>query len=83
MRKFDFDTLVNRYHTNCVKWDRLNEKDARLHSDVLPLWVADMDFPCAEGIQKALQERVAHPIYGYSHATSKAYEDRHGPPVRF
>lgn len=75
MRKFDFDTLVNRYHTNCVKWDRLNEKDARLHSDVLPLWVADMDFPCAEGIQKALQERVAHPIYGYSHATSKEYED--------
>lgn len=74
MQKFDFDTIIERHHTNCIKWDRLNEHDSRLSFDALALWVADMDFPCAEPIRQALFERIAHPIYGYSHATSPAYE---------
>ena len=54
----DFNHIINRRNTGSVKWDIFNE-------DILPLWVADMDFPVPEPVSRALAERVAHPIYGY------------------
>jgi cystathionine beta-lyase len=56
--RYDFDHLPDRRHTDSVKW---NEFDR----DVLPLWVADMDYPVAEPILRALRERVDEGIYGY------------------
>jgi cystathionine beta-lyase len=58
--KHNFDELVERRGTNCVKWDESPS------DDVIPLWVADMDFRVAPAIQKALQQRVAHGVFGYN-----------------
>ncbi len=59
-----FDTPIDRAGTACEKWDAREEVFGR--ADVVPLWVADMDFACAPEIVRALQERVQHPIYGYT-----------------
>jgi cystathionine beta-lyase len=56
--KYDFDRVIPRRPTDSIKW---NEYDA----DVLPLWVADMDFVSPEPVIRALHERVAHGILGY------------------
>ena len=56
--RYDFDHLPDRRPTDSFKWN-LHE------ADVLPLWVADMDYSVAEPIQRALQERIGHGIYGY------------------
>ena len=56
----DFDKLTTRLGTSCVKWDEMPA------DDILPLWVADMDFETAPCIADAIQRRAAHPIYGYA-----------------
>ncbi|WP_144513944.1 MalY/PatB family protein [Bacillus sp. FJAT-22090] len=62
-----FTTVYNRRNTHSVKWDMLDKiyalEDA---SDVLPMWVADMDFEIAPVIKEALHNRMEHPIFGYS-----------------
>ena len=63
MKDFDFDTVIDRRDTDSVKWDRYGERD------VLPLWVADMDFAAPPPVLRALQQRVEHGIFGYSHAS--------------
>lgn len=55
---FNFDQITNRRGTNSLKWN--------VDKNELPLWVADMDFKTAPSIQKALEKRVKHGIYGYS-----------------
>lgn len=64
MAKYDFDEIVNREGTNCIKWD------ARKHifnsDDLLPLWVADMDLKTPDFIVNAIKERAEHKIYGYT-----------------
>jgi cystathionine beta-lyase len=57
--KFDFDTPIDRRGTGSIKWDKYKGRD------VIPLWVADMDFACAPAVVEALHRRVDHPIYGY------------------
>jgi len=62
--KYDFDRVHSRLNTASVKWDTTEEIfGAR---DVLPMWVADMDFPTARPITEALEKRAAHPFYGYT-----------------
>lgn len=55
---YDFDVVIDRIKSESVKWHRYEP-------DVLPLWVADMDFVCPEPVLRALQERVAHGVFGY------------------
>ncbi|MGI5885140.1 MAG: MalY/PatB family protein [Candidatus Spyradocola sp.] len=57
----DFHLLesIDRRNTKCSKWDTTPP-------GVLPMWVADMDFPCAPGIVDALRQRIAHPVFGYT-----------------
>ena len=65
------DELIDRRGTNCSKWDKdfgIGEKS------LLPLWVADMDFPCSEAIQNALHRRVDEQIYGYTLGMDKEYK---------
>ncbi len=57
-----FDTVIERRNTDSVKWDRYRDRD------ILPLWVADMDFASPPAIVRALQERVAHGVFGYGNA---------------
>ncbi|WP_017903531.1 MalY/PatB family protein, partial [Pseudomonas asplenii] len=56
---FNFDTLLDRRHTGSTKW-------SRYPTDVLPMWVADMDLPVANEITRALHQRLEHPQLGYS-----------------
>ena len=68
MEKSIFDEQVCRRGTNCVKWDECP------YDDVIPLWVADMDFRVAPAIQRALEERVAHGVFGYNIVPESYYE---------
>ncbi|MBR5333246.1 MAG: PatB family C-S lyase [Alistipes sp.] len=61
---YDFDSYIERRGTHCVKHDGLQENFGR--DDLIPLWVADMDFPTPDFIREALIERINHPILGYT-----------------
>jgi cysteine-S-conjugate beta-lyase len=61
---FDFDTLPNRRNTHSYKWDQ--SKSLFGQPDILPLWVADMDFEGPPAIKKAIKQRAAQGIYGYT-----------------
>jgi cystathionine beta-lyase len=63
-KAFDFDHITERRHTDCLKYDFTAERG--YPDDVLPFWVADMDFPTAPAIIKALDERCQHGIFGYT-----------------
>lgn len=63
---YDFDQIRDRKKTNSVKWDLIQCIFG--HNDVLPMWVADMDFPVAQPIVEALKKRAAHEFYGYTAA---------------
>ena len=66
--KYNFDEIVVRRGTNCVKWDESGDPD------MIPMWVADMDFRVAPAIQKALEKRVAHGVFGYNIVPESYYE---------
>ena len=85
--KFDFDTVVNRKNTNAIKYDLAKKRGKP--EDAVSLWVADMDFPTAPCIQKAVAEKAAHGIWGYSRpdnryydALKKWYKERHNFEVQ-
>src|SRR5699024_6104597 len=59
-----FDTIQARKNTRSVKWDGL--KSVFQTKDVLPMWVADMDFKSPQAVNEALMKRVEHGIYGYT-----------------
>ena len=61
---YDFDKIVNRENTSCVKYD-LRESIFG-NSNVIPMWVADMDIPTPEFILRAIEKRCSHPILGYT-----------------
>ena len=61
-----FDTPIDRSGTACEKWDGIARHAGR---ELLPMWVADMDFACPPAVSEALQKRVSHPIYGYTEQT--------------
>ena len=66
--KYNFDELVERRGTNCVKWDESPSPD------VIPLWVADMDFRVAPAIFEAVQKRAEHGVFGYNIVPESYYE---------
>lgn len=65
--KYDFDRIVPRRGTNSTKWDSRA-------ADILPMWVADMDFQSPPAVIEALRRRVDHGIYGYSFPPESCYE---------
>ena len=68
MNNYNLDELVERKNTNSYKWD---EHDA---PDIIPLWVADMDFKAAPCIINALQRRLDHGVFGYTFVPESYYE---------
>ncbi|WP_137939000.1 PatB family C-S lyase [Chitinivorax sp. B] len=62
---FDFDRVIDRRQGDSLKWNRYAQRD------VIPMWVADMDFAAAPAIQAALQARVAEGVYGYGMPTAE------------
>lgn len=71
-RNLDFDKIINRKNTRCLKYDFAVKR--RMPEDVLPLWVADMDFETSSYIQDALIERAQHGIFGYSEVQTPYFE---------
>ena len=76
-----FDAGLYRVDTRCEKWDGARAE----WGDVLPMWVADMDFPSPPAVQEALLRRAAHPTYGYTcemeddwQAVCDFWQRRHG-----
>ncbi|MCX7986176.1 MAG: PatB family C-S lyase [Bacteroidales bacterium] len=67
-----FDLVIDRKGTNCLKYDDCVHRFGT--ADVLPLWVADMDFRVAPAISRVAEEIVKHGIYGYHHRTLRYYE---------
>lgn len=63
-----FDTPVDRRGSDSVKWGRYRDRD------VLPLWVADMDFAAPPAVLAALRERIAHGVFGYGQPPAEAVE---------
>ncbi|MDL2276716.1 PatB family C-S lyase [Breznakia sp. OttesenSCG-928-G09] len=68
----NFDKETNRVHTNAIKWD--NRKEVFGKEDVLPLWVADMDFETPKEVIEAMQKRIQHGIFGYTDMPDKLYD---------
>lgn len=70
--KYNFDEIISRDETYSVKFDAL---PAGCTADALPLWVADMDFPCAQPIIDALHKRIDRQIFGYTLYNTKPLKD--------
>ena len=72
MEQFDFNTIIDRKNTNSLKYDFAVERGKP--ADVLPLWVADMDFCAPEPVLNALHRAVNHGIFGYSEVKSDYFD---------
>ncbi|MEN8701457.1 MalY/PatB family protein [Bacillus infantis] len=72
MTIYDFHKSISRYETASVKWELT--KDVFGSSDVLPMWVADMDFEPPEEVQKAISKRASHEVFGYTFVPPSASE---------
>lgn len=68
----NFNEVIYRKNTGSIKWDTMEEHG--MASDILPLWVADMDFKAPVGVIKALAERVEHGVFGYTKPTDSYYD---------
>lgn len=64
---YNFDKLTERRGTGCVKWDEMTDKD------IIPMWIADMDFPVAPAIHEAIKRRASHPVFGYTYVQDDYY----------
>ena len=66
---YDFDTPVERRGTASMKWDKYKDKD------IIPMWVADMDFRSPPAVIRAIQQRTAYGVFGYPR-TPEELKDR-------
>lgn len=82
-----FDRGISRRGTRCEKWD----DPGMLPEDGIPLWVADMDFPCAPAIEETVKKRAEHPCFGYNNEAAEEacaralcafWRRRHGLDIR-
>lgn len=81
--KYNFDEIIDRRGTESVKWDAVSERWGR--NDLLPMWVADMDFRTPPFVMDALRKRLEHEVLGYTFACEEWYtsiinwlQSRHG-----
>ncbi|MDE5421632.1 pyridoxal phosphate-dependent aminotransferase [Ancylomarina sp. DW003] len=68
---YNFDKIINRNNTNCIKHDAVSGFFGA--ENLLPLWVADMDFETPDFIQEAMQKRLNHPVNGYTYFSDSFY----------
>lgn len=71
-KNLDFDTVIDRRNTNCLKYDFAKRRG--MPENVQPLWVADMDFQTSSYVQKALIREAGHGIFGYSEVQEEYFE---------
>lgn len=87
MKKYDFDQLIDRHGTYAVKYEGLDQMFGR--HDLMPLWIADLDFAVCPDITEALSHRLQHPVLGYSAAPESYWQSimdwqrrRHGFEIK-
>jgi len=87
VKKYDFDEIINRGNTHAIKYGQKEKYFGT--DDVLPLWIADMDFRTPDFIIEAVRQRAGHEIYGYTFVPESFYEavqswmkQRHGWDVQ-
>lgn len=71
-KNLDFDTVIERRHTNSLKYDFAKRRG--MPEGLLPMWVADMDFKTSSYVQEAIMNQAEHGIYGYSEVQEKYFE---------
>ncbi|MBP1703645.1 MAG: aminotransferase, partial [Chloroflexi bacterium] len=81
--QYDFDRQNNRIGTHAIKWEFSDERKSPVHlkptdlckeeGGVLPMWIADMDFPCPQPVVEAVVTRAEHGIYGYTDTPDSYY----------
>ena len=88
MKKYDFDEIIVRKNSDCIKHDKLEKYFGR--DDLLPLWVADMDFRTPDFIVEALKKRCDHPVFGYTYLSDDYFnsiinwiKNLHGWDIRY
>jgi len=67
---YNFDKIIERKGTNSIKYDRENIEDSQL----IPMWVADMDFETLPEVKDALIKRAEHGVFGYAAVTDEYYQ---------
>ena len=74
--KYDFTSIMDRRGKDAIAVDVIPFPGAEVEEgfDRIPMWVADMNFPTVPAIQKSIQERVAHPAFGYFDPTEDYYD---------
>lgn len=78
--KYDFETVINRHGKDALAVDGIGKMDGFSPEapeegfDCIPMWVADMNFPTVPSIQKAMQERIGHPMFGYFMPRQEYYD---------
>ncbi|WP_347838977.1 PatB family C-S lyase [uncultured Draconibacterium sp.] len=72
MKQYNFDEIIERHETNCLKYDALDRFFKT--NDALPLWVADMDFKTPDFIIEAIKKRIDHEILGYTFRSDSYYQ---------
>ena len=72
MKHYNFDEIIDRRGTNCVKVDKLPDYFGQ--ADLLPLWVADMDFRTPDFVVEAIKKRCEHEVFGYTFPADEYYE---------
>lgn len=70
--KYNFSEKIERTNTNCIKWDSSDR--AHGDKDIIPLWIADMDFKVPEEVVQAIKERADHGVFGYTRRSKESYE---------
>ena len=87
--KYDFTTIMDRHNKDALAVDGLGlnpgftpdrPKDG---FDVIPMWVADMNFPTVPTITEAIIERAKHPAFGYFRPTKEYYQSIINGPIKF
>lgn len=80
MIKYDFTTILDRHGKDALAVDGIGKKEGfapdppKEGFDVIPMWVADMNFPTVPTVQKAIRDRLEHPAFGYFDATEEYYD---------
>ncbi|MBU5437940.1 pyridoxal phosphate-dependent aminotransferase [Tissierella sp. MSJ-40] len=70
--KYNFDEIINRKDSHSIKWSNLEKTYG--DKDILPMWIADMDFKVADEILEGFMERVNHGVFGYDYRPASYYE---------
>lgn len=71
-KNLEFNRVIDRSNTKCLKYDFAENRG--MHKDILPLWIADMDFKTSSFIQNALENHINNGIFGYSEAQDEYFE---------